>query len=214
MVEVTEQIEGVRRRVGRRGTDAGEVRVLALEQDLPVAPEALWAAVTSPRRLARWFLPVSGDLRAGGRFQLEGNAGGTIERCDPPSAFRATWEFGGVAGWIEVTVAAGGDGGARLTLEHLSAPDDATWDEYGPGATGVGWDLSLLGLVLHLAPGGADDPAEAQAWAGEEDGGRFIELSGEAWYAADVVGGADWAEARGRADRTIAAYTAPVDDEG
>ncbi|MEV4422773.1 SRPBCC domain-containing protein [Patulibacter sp. NPDC049589] len=213
MVGVTEQIEAVRRRVGRRADEGRELRLLTLEQDLPASPDDLWAAITTAKRLPRWFLPVTGDLRAGGRFQLEGNAAGTIERCDPGASFRSTWEFGDAIGWIEVAVAAGDDRGARLTLTHLSGLDDATWTEYGPGATGVGWDLSLLGLALHLAPGGADDPAEARAWAGEEDGGRFIELSGEAWYAADVVGGADWAEARTRADRTIAAYTAPVDDE-
>jgi hypothetical protein len=28
-----------------------------------------------PRAHRRWFLPVTGDLRVGGRFQLEGNAG-------------------------------------------------------------------------------------------------------------------------------------------
>lgn len=214
MTGVSDQIEAVRRHVGRRIDDAaGEVRVLTLEQDHATTPEDLWAALTSAKRLPRWFLPITGDLRAGGRYQLEGNAGGTIERCDAPRSFRATWEFGGAVGRIVVTVSPAGDGRARLLLEHLSDPADETWATYGPGATGIGWDLSLLGLTLHLAPGGADDPAGAQAWAGEEDGGRFIELSGEAWYAADVVGGADWTEARTRADRTIEAYTAPTDDD-
>jgi len=27
---------------------------------------------------ARWFLPIEGDLKLGGKYQLKGNAGGTI----------------------------------------------------------------------------------------------------------------------------------------
>jgi len=46
--------------------------------------EDLWNAITTPQRLARWFTPVEGDLRLGGRYQLQGNASGTITRCDPP----------------------------------------------------------------------------------------------------------------------------------
>jgi hypothetical protein len=36
-------------------------------------------------------MPISGDLRVGGRYRLEGNASGTIERWDPPRSFAATW---------------------------------------------------------------------------------------------------------------------------
>jgi uncharacterized protein YndB with AHSA1/START domain len=39
--------------------------------------EDVWDACTNPARIPRWFLPVSGELRLGGRYQLEGNAGGT-----------------------------------------------------------------------------------------------------------------------------------------
>ena len=55
----------------------------------------LWDALTSKERIPRWFLPVEGDLRLGGRYQLKGNAGGTITACTPPDHFAATWEFGG-----------------------------------------------------------------------------------------------------------------------
>ena len=44
----------------------------------------LWDAMTNPERIPRWFLPVTGDLRLGGTYQLEGNAGGRIEECEPP----------------------------------------------------------------------------------------------------------------------------------
>src|SRR5690606_21550027 len=127
----------------------------------PTTVDDLWDACTNPERLPRWFLPVTGDLQVGGRYQLEGQAGGTIERCDPPRSFAATWEFGGEVSWIEVTLAAAGDG-TRFTLEHVAHVDDERWLEYGPGAVGVGWDLALHGLAQHVATGEAVDPAAAQ----------------------------------------------------
>lgn len=68
----------------------------------------LWEATTTPERLARWFLPVEGDLKLGGRYQLEGNAGGTITRCDPPEALDMTWEFGGGTSWVNLRLAPDG----------------------------------------------------------------------------------------------------------
>src|SRR5262245_58255057 len=44
----------------------------------------LWDALTQRERIPRWFMPISGDLRLGGRYQLEGNAGGEITACEPP----------------------------------------------------------------------------------------------------------------------------------
>ena len=35
--------------------------------------EDLWEAVTTPARVARWFAPVEGELRQGGRYQIKGN---------------------------------------------------------------------------------------------------------------------------------------------
>jgi hypothetical protein len=61
--------------------------VLTVSQTYEGTLDDLWDACTNPKRIPRWFLPVSGDLRVGGRYQLEGNASGTIERCDPPNSF-------------------------------------------------------------------------------------------------------------------------------
>src|SRR6185437_4008593 len=91
VIDVDEQVEAVGRSVG----ETGEVRTVTIARGYAAPVEDLWDACTTPERIARWFLPVSGDLREGGRYQLEGNAGGTIERCDPPHAFAATWEFAG-----------------------------------------------------------------------------------------------------------------------
>ena len=50
----------------------------------------LWDAVTSRERIPRWFLPVEGELRPGGKYQLKGNAGGTITACTPPTSAGST----------------------------------------------------------------------------------------------------------------------------
>ena len=63
--------------------------------------EDLWDAVTNRERIPRWFLPVSGELQPGGRYQLEGNAGGVIMACEQLSHFTLTWEFGEDVSWME-----------------------------------------------------------------------------------------------------------------
>src|SRR4051812_4308487 len=110
MIDVNEQINAVRRRVGARVMEAGEARTVTISQTYDAELEDVWDAITSPERISRWFLPVSGDLRLGGRYAIEGNASGTIERCDPPKSFFATWEFGGDTSWIEVSLTPAEDG--------------------------------------------------------------------------------------------------------
>jgi uncharacterized protein YndB with AHSA1/START domain len=206
MIDVVQQINAVRRQVGARVLEAGEARTVTLSQTYGAPLDDVWDAVTDPERIPRWFLPVSGDLHAGGRYQLEGNAGGTIERCDPPDSFAATWEYGGQVSWIEVRLSAQPAGGTRLELEHIAHVDDR-WDEFGPGAVGIGWDLSFMGLAIHLSSGGAVDRQESAAWIASEDGRRFMSLSSQEWCDASVAAGANADDAQAAAGRTTAAYT-------
>lgn len=170
----------------------------------------LWDAITTPERLARWFLPVEGDLKLGGRYQLKGNAGGTITRCDAPEALDLTWEFAGGVSWVNLRLAAAGEK-ARLTLEHIAHKDgigEEHLKKFGPGATGVGWDLALHGLKQHLPnPALAIDPKAFEAWTASSEGKAFIRACGEAWGEAYVACGANPDEARAQAERTIAFYT-------
>ena len=207
MIEVVQQINAVRRRVGRRTLEAGEVRSVIISQVYSASVGDVWDACTSPDRIARWFLPVTGDLRAGGRFQIEGNASGTIERCDPPQGFTATWEFGGQTSWIELRLSSEPPGGTRLELEHIAAPGDGPWAEFGPGAVGVGWDMGLMGLATYLTPGSSADLRERAAWPASGPGREFITESSRRWRDADVAAGTDEAAAQAAADRTAAAYT-------
>ena len=207
MIDVKQQINAVRRQVGTRVLEAGEARTVTVSQSYAAPIEDVWDACTNPERIPRWFLPISGDLRVGGRYQLEGNAGGTIERCDPPSGFAATWEFGDQVSWIEVRLTA--EPGARtlLALEHIAHVDDEQWAEYGPGAVGIGWDMGLVGLAVHLSSGRTVDQRESATWTASADGREFMSLASDRWYDASVAAGTAPAGARAAADRTTAAYT-------
>lgn len=172
--------------------------------------EDLWEAITTPARLERWFLPIEGDLKLGGRYQLKGNASGTITRCEPPHALDLTWEFGGGTSWVHVRLAPE-NGKAQLTLEHIAHRDGVGkehLEKFGPGAVGVGWDLGLHGLDKHVAdPSVPLDHAAVEAWTQSAEGKAFMRGSGEAWGEAHAASGEAPAEARARAERTIAFYT-------
>jgi uncharacterized protein YndB with AHSA1/START domain len=216
MIDVNHQINAVQRQVGTRVLDAGEARVVTVSQTYDAAIDDVWDACTNPERIPRWFLPVSGDLRLHGHYQLEGNAGGTIERCDPPKSFAATWEYDGGVSWIEVRLSPERDGRTRFALEHIAHVDDH-WEEFGPGAAGVGWDMGLMALGLYLSADASLDPMditqEGAAWAVSDEGKRFASLSSERWYDANVAAGEDPDQARAMAERTTAAYTAtPPED--
>ena len=120
----------------------------------------LWDCLTNPERIPRWFLPVTGELAEGGKYQVVGNAGGMVESCDEPRAFAVTWEFGGMVSWLAVSLTEGTDG-TTLELVHEAPVDPDMWALYGPGAVGLGWDMALLGLGMHVETGEAVDPEVA-----------------------------------------------------
>jgi hypothetical protein len=135
------------------------------------------------------------------------NAGGTIERCDPPRSFAATWEFGDETTWIEVRLSEQPGGRIRFELEHVAHVADERWAQFGPGAVGVGWDLALVGLARHMSGAEPMDPQQGAAWAGSDEGREFISLSSEQWRQASVTAGTPAAEAQAAAARTTAFYT-------
>lgn len=206
MKDLIDELQAVRREVGTDTLPAGEAQVITLSRRYPAAVEDVWDAVTDPERLARWFLPVTGDLRLGGTYQLEGNAGGEIRVCQPPRHLQVTWILGPPPGpedssLVDVTLDDDGDGGTRLTLTHTAVVPPDMWDTYGPGAVGVGWDLGLLGLAAHLEGVDLGEPAEREADPAYRP---VMVASSEAW---GVAFGATGAEADTVA-RAVAATTA------
>ena len=143
MIDVTHQINAVRRTVGARTLEAGEARVVTISQSYDTDAADLWDACTNIERIPRWFLPITGDLRVGGRYQLEGNANGTILTCDPPREFTATWECGGDVSWIEVQSHQRGFATGHGSNCNTSRTSTTTGSEFGPGAVGMGYDGAL-----------------------------------------------------------------------
>jgi uncharacterized protein YndB with AHSA1/START domain len=169
--------------------------------------EDVWDAITDPDRIRRWFLPVSGDLRVGGRYQIEGNAGGEILACEPPRRLALSWIFGepkeGDFSEVTVRLEARGEELTGFELEHVAVVEDERWTEYGPGAVGVGWDASLLGLRLYLSGAPLADP---EGWSVSAEGREFFKGSAAAWGRAHEASGAPAEEAASAATNTLAFY--------
>ena len=204
-VDAESHLATVERSVSSLERDGRPARAITLGRSFPVPLEDLWDAVTNKARIPQWFLPITGELAPGGRYQLEGNAGGVITACEPPSFYAVTWEFAGDTSWVDVRCSPEGTGAARLELTHtaLLSPH---WDQYGPGATGVGWELGLLGLALHLTEPGAPKLDDA-AFATSAEGKALITGNSEAWGEAAIAAGTDADAAHAAARRTTAFYT-------
>lgn len=209
MYDIFAEIDAVQREVGERKLPAGDGHVVVLRREYNAAIEDVWDAITDPDRISRWFLPITGDLRLGGRYQFKGNAGGEIRHCEPPRLLQVTWIFGedpspgSDSSLVEVRLSSAGDGRTAFELEH-AAVDVAKWGEYGPGAVGVGWELALFGLGLHLRGGSIEDP---DAWSRSPEAKEYMTRSSEAWGTAHAAAGATEAEAASAAANTTRFYT-------
>ena len=203
-LDVEGHLGAVERSVSSVQRDGQAARAVTLSRSYATTVEDLWDAVTNGERIPRWFLPISGDLVLGGRYQLEGNAGGTVTACEPASHFAVTWEFAEDVSWVVVHLS-DDDGCARLALTHTALLSEH-WGDYGPGAVGVGWELGLLGLASHVAQPSAPKLAEA-TFVASADGKAFVAGSSDGWRRAAIANGADPHAARAAANRTTAFYT-------
>jgi uncharacterized protein YndB with AHSA1/START domain len=213
MIDIVREIEAVQRAVTAGRTAAGEGRTVRLERTYNAPIDDVWDALVNPERISRWFLPISGDFRVGGKYQLEGNAGGEILTCEAPHRLRVTWVYGVVANptdisELEVRLTTAGDESTTLVLEHTAIVPEEMWAQFGPGAVGVGWDGGLLGLSLHLRGGSVEDPV---AWQLSDEGRAFATLSSQAWGVANQAAGTDPAAAAAAVANTTAFYAPDPD---
>jgi uncharacterized protein YndB with AHSA1/START domain len=213
MSDLVAEIDRISREVGTRSAGAEEARTVVLRRTYDTPVEEVWDACTDPGRIGRWFLPVSGDLRPGGRYRLEGNANGEILHCEPPVLLRVSWLFGPDPGFgeVEVRLTPEADGRTRFELEHAAVVPPGMWDRYGPGATGVGWDLLTLGLALHLKGESIGSPEE---WQVSEEARDLMTRSSEAWGAAYEASGASADTAAAAVRETTAFYAPPAGGDG
>ncbi len=174
MIDIAQQISAISRQVATTSSADGEVVTITLQRHYPADPADVWDALTDPERVQRWFLPLSGDLREGGQFQLEGNASGDILRCAAPERLVVT--FGDPNSVVDVRLVAQ-DVGTVLILEH-SVPVAIAGSGAGALYVGPGWDGALLGLALYVDGDVPDDPVAA---ASSLEAQRFSAGSIEEW---------------------------------
>lgn len=130
--------------------------------------EQLWAAVTRPEQIARWFNQVSGDLRAGGRYDIDfgegDHGGGDVRSCDPPRAFIVSYQHENVpndgAGatldstgdsLLSVTLDDADNRVTRVTLRHAGLPYEQA------AGLAAGWHAFLDRLDALLTGGALPD---------------------------------------------------------
>ncbi len=202
---VENHLAGVERTVSFLERDGQPTGAVSISRGFSASVEDLWDAITNADRIPRWFLPLTGDLKLGGRYQLEGNAGGVVTECERLTHLALTWEFGEDISWVDVRLSAQAPVRARLTLTHTAHLLEH-WDTFGPGAVGVGWEMGLMGLALHLAQPDEPKPDDTE-FATSPDGKVFITGSSESWGQAAVASGTDPDSAAAATSRTTAFYT-------
>jgi uncharacterized protein YndB with AHSA1/START domain len=176
---------------------------VTLQRHYPSEPAHVWEALTDPERVRRWFLPLSGDLREGGDFQLEGNANGDILSCAAPERLMVT--FGDPSSVVDVRLVAQ-DEGTLLILEH-SVPLALAGSGAGALYVGPGWDGALMGLALYLNGDVAEDPVAA---GNTLEAQQFCARSIEDWVSVIQSSGTADAEAIVAAREVSMAQFAPA----
>jgi uncharacterized protein YndB with AHSA1/START domain len=202
IIDIAEQIGAISRQVEQRQSESGEIVTVTMERRYPAEVADVWQALTNPERMRRWFLPITGDLRQGGNFQLEGNAGGDILTCEPPRHLVVT--FGAETSIVDVLLS----GDAEETLLKLthSVPIELAGTTAGALYVGPGWDGALLGLALYLKREVSDDPV---ADANSPEAQDFNLKSIEEWVSAVEASGTADADAIAAAQQVSLAQFAP-----
>lgn len=141
--------------------------IVRMEDRYDTEVNDLWAALTDPARLARWYGEIEGDLRLGGEFQAHLFASGwkgtgRVDVCEPPRRLLLTMRDAEPQPGqpdetvIEVELAADGSQ-TGLVLEERGMPLDLL------AAYGAGIQVHVEDLAAHVAGRGRLD-AEAR-WA-------------------------------------------------
>jgi len=217
MKDVLDELATVHRVMGKGSVPAGEAYTVELRRRYDAEVEEIWDAITSPERLRRWLKPVTGDLRLGGKFELEGGEHGEILRCEPPRRLKVSWLYGPDAdAWpgtseVEVRLTPGPTGDTEFELIHAAVIGEPSFPTYGPGAGGVGWDLGLLALARFLT---SDEAADLTDFDKSPEGREFSRRSAAAWGKAHLAAGGDPEQVAAAVAATTKFYVPDLADRG
>ncbi|HXA37792.1 MAG TPA: SRPBCC family protein [Phenylobacterium sp.] len=126
-------------------TRQGEALQVVFHRRYNKPVEKVWAALTTPERLADWFATAEVDLRVGGIMRLGWNGAHktdvTITVCEPPRALAWRWKIGERDTLVRFDLSPE-DGGCALTLTHSGLSLDGGRD----GGVRAGWHAHLEAL--------------------------------------------------------------------
>jgi uncharacterized protein YndB with AHSA1/START domain len=181
----------VQRSLRDREIPQGLARAAELRRRYDAPIQDVWNAITTPNRIDRFFLPVSGDLREGGSYAFEGQASGKILVCDAPRLLRVEWLPPGCrdsADQVEVRLAADGPNATWLELEHASVADVFRFDPdaqtYSPA---LGWEAPLHFLGEYLRGVLPDRPGVEWHEFDEAEEMRLAKFRAPEWVKAEAA---------------------------
>lgn len=144
----------------------GSLPSVTLVRRIKASPAKVWAALTRPEQMIRWWGPDAGptlkaeaDVRPGGRFSIvfrlmngdEHNPTGIYREVVPVEKLVFTWEWAGtperesLVSFLLQPI----EGGTELTLIHEQLPDEAARQSHEAGWSGF---LDKLPAFLGDAP--------------------------------------------------------------
>lgn len=182
MSDIDGWVTGTRREIGTRGINGGSGHGVRIIIHFSAPQDEVWHACTAPERMRLWFLPVTGDLRVGGKYELETYAEGQILHCSAPDLLTVTMNFQGLPGEAVLALSAA-DGETVLEFEHTMAMDAGPWAALAPDI-GSGWDVALRYLDLHLR----GEPIDKSTFPTAQDA-EVGRRSREAWTAVVAAAG-------------------------
>jgi uncharacterized protein YndB with AHSA1/START domain len=125
---------------------------LTIVRRIRAAPARVWAAITQPDLMMRWWSPDAGptisvvaDVRPGGRFSVvfrllngdEHNPTGIYQEVVPEQKLVFTWDLPGASESVVTVRLEPFDGGTVLTLTHEHLPDEAARTSHEQGWNGL-----------------------------------------------------------------------------
>jgi uncharacterized protein YndB with AHSA1/START domain len=124
-------------------TVAGDTLQVVFHRRYAKPIEKVWAAITTPERLADWLAAAEIDMRVGGAIRLNWNKGqntmeGRVVVLDPPNTFAWTWTLNGRESLVRFDLKADGTD-CWLTLTHSGVSTQS-------GGVRAGWHAHLEGL--------------------------------------------------------------------
>ena len=144
-----------------------DLRGVRFERRYDVPPSEVWAALTEPERLARWFAQAELELRVGAGYTLRFDpddesqeAHGEVLALEPGRVLELSWQHPGHPdSVVRFELEPDGDG-TLLVLDHRELPAKSA------PLLAAGWHAHLDSLDAHLGEG-----PETDWW------GRFQELA-------------------------------------